>query len=122
MLDNLHKYKKRYEVYLGIDYTEKLKELSNTSNEHRTISDEILDRNQSLVKNSSNIIDILKSSSFYGILDANGKYYLTSFVATFPTDIELNLKTKGKSTAPIRPNLQEDIIIDKNKINTIVTE
>lgn len=122
MLDNLHKYKKRYEVYLGIDYTEKLKELSNTSNEHRTISDEILDRNQSLVKNSSNIIDILKSSSFYGILDANGKYYLTSFVATFPTDIELNLKTKGKSTAPIRPNLQENIIIDKNKINTIVTE
>lgn len=122
LLDNLHKYKKRFDVYNGIDYTEKLKKLSNTENEHKTVSDEILTRNQDMVQNSSDIIDILKSSAFFGILDTNGKYYLKTFIATFPTEIELNLRTKGKSTAPIRPNLQENLIIDKNKINTIVTK
>ncbi len=46
----------------------------------------------------------------HGTVDVNGKFYMTNFVETYPTDIVLNYKNKGKATAPIKPNLRDEII------------
>ncbi len=45
-----------------------------------------------------------------GIIDVNGKFYVTNENETYPTDIVLNYKNKGKNTAPFEPNLRDDII------------
>ena len=41
------------------------------------------------------------NNHFYGIIDANGDYYLTTFRTSFPTEIKFNFENKGKTTAPI---------------------
>lgn len=58
------------------------------------------------------------SSPFFGIIDANGDYYLTTFWSTYPTKLKLNFANKDKKTAPIKPDLQEDLVITKKVINT----
>ena len=45
------------------------------------------------------------NNHFYGIIDANGDYYLTTFHTSFPTEIKFNFENKGKTTAPIAPIL-----------------
>ena len=45
-----------------------------------------------------------------GLIDINGKFYLTNWYETYPTDIELNYKNKGKKTAPISPSLRSEKI------------
>ena len=45
-----------------------------------------------------------------GLIDINGKFYLTNWYETYPTDIELNYKNKGKITAPISPYLRSEKI------------
>lgn len=63
-----------------------------------------------LKKQSKN--QIIKNAKKYkgGIIDLNGKFYLTNYKEIFPTNIQLNYSTKNKSTAPIYPNLNEEII------------
>ncbi len=56
---------------------------------------------------------------FYGIIDANGDYYLTTFHSSFPTEIKLNFENKGKTTAPIAPYLQKDIPLTRSVINNV---
>lgn len=56
---------------------------------------------------------------FYGIIDANGDYYLTTFHTSFPTEIKFNFENKGKTTAPIAPYLQKDTPITRNVINNV---
>lgn len=48
------------------------------------------------------------NNHFYGIIDANGDYYLTTFHTSFPTEIKFNFENKGKTTVPIAPYLQKD--------------
>ena len=60
----------------------------------------------------------LSNKYFVGIIDANGKYYLTDFRTTAPTEIKLNFEN-NKETASINPNLQEDLIITKKDIQNI---
>ncbi len=75
------------------------------------------------IKNAKSIQDIIYRkdghSKYYGILDANGRYYLTDFYLTIPTELNLNFENKDKLTAPIEPYLQKDLIITKRIINTI---
>jgi hypothetical protein len=47
-----------------------------------------------------------------GLIDINGKFYMTNYAETYPTNITLNYKNKEKITAPIEPNLRRDKIID----------
>lgn len=56
---------------------------------------------------------------FYGIIDANGDYYLTTFRTSFPTEIKFNFENKGKTTAPIAPYLQKDTPLTRNVINNV---
>lgn len=56
---------------------------------------------------------------FYGVIDANGDYYLTTYQITFPTEIKLNFENKNKSTAPIAPLLQKDMPLRKSVINNV---
>lgn len=56
---------------------------------------------------------------FYGIIDANGDYYLTTFHTSFPTEIKFNFENKGKTTAPIAPYLQKDTPLTRNVINNV---
>ena len=55
----------------------------------------------------------------YGKIDLNGKFYMTNYIETYPTDIVLNYKNKKKQTAPIKPNLREDEVITKEMIEKI---
>ena len=56
---------------------------------------------------------------FYGMVDANGKYYLTTFQISFPTEIKFNFENKDKLTAPIAPYLQEDLPLKRSVINNV---
>lgn len=53
-----------------------------------------------------------------GIIDINGKYYVTNWYETYKTDIQLNYKNKDKKTADISPNLRKNPIT-KNMLNKI---
>ena len=59
------------------------------------------------------------NNHFYGIIDANGDYYLTTFHTSFPTEIKFNFENKGKITAPIAPYLQKDTPLTRNVINNV---
>lgn len=59
------------------------------------------------------------NNHFYGIIDANGDYYLTTFHTSFPTEIKFNFENKGKTTAPIAPYFQENTPITRNVINNV---
>lgn len=59
------------------------------------------------------------NNHFYGIIDANGDYYLTTFNTSFPTEIKFNFENKGKTTAPIAPYLQKDTPLTRNVINNV---
>lgn len=59
------------------------------------------------------------NNHFYGIIDANGDYYLTTFHTSFPTEIKFNFENKEKTTAPIAPYLQKDTPLTRNVINNV---
>lgn len=59
------------------------------------------------------------NNHFYGIIDANGDYYMTTFHTSFPTEIKFNFENKGKITAPIAPYLQKDTPLTRNVINNV---
>ena len=51
------------------------------------------------------------AKTFYeGIIDINGKLYITNWYENYLTDIQLNYKNKDKKTAEISPALNEKII------------
>lgn len=45
---------------------------------------------------------------YFGMIDANGDYYLTNYYETYKTDLKLNFKNKNKKTPPINPSLTSD--------------
>lgn len=83
-------------------------------------------RNRSLqdIQNIKRVRDFRKINKdmnrhFYGIVDANGDYYLTTFRTSFPTEIKFNFENKGKTTAPIAPYLQKNTPLTRNVINNV---
>ena len=111
----LHKYKTLYKNSLStrINMTEKI---------NRTLKqkpdNEFLERVQIIENNmpQTTLFDYL-NSDIIGIIDANGKYYLTNYVLTIPTELALNFKNKNKITADIKPNLTDDYTITKDFVN-----
>ena len=49
----------------------------------------------------------LEKENLAGIIDINGKLYITNWYESYPTDIQLNYKNKDKTTAEIQPNLSQ---------------
>lgn len=49
----------------------------------------------------------------YGILDINGKFYVTNFYETYKTDIQLNYNNQNKKTAGISPELRKKQMIQE---------
>ena len=45
-----------------------------------------------------------------GIIDVNGKFYITNWYECYPTDVQLNYCNKDKKTADINPSLNEKIV------------
>lgn len=115
--NKLQEYKNLYKVHNAIDYTEKLLKLSDAENYHLQLTNEDIELANNTVKTMDNPLQAVIDCKFCGITDANGDFYLTTYNSTYPTEIKLNLSTSGKTTAPIRPNLREDLPITKNKIN-----
>lgn len=61
--------------------------------------------------------NVEKGIKFYnGIIDLNGKLYMTNYIESYPTDIVLNYNNKGKPTAHMAPNLRRDKVITKDLI------
>ena len=56
--------------------------------------------------------------NYVGVIDANGNYYFTNYEHSIPTELSLNLSSKGKTTAPIRPYLS-NVVLTKEKINDL---
>ena len=78
--------------------------------------DKLLDSLDCLKKEPNNIN---KYRAFLvGIVDANGKFYMTNYEYTLPTEIRLNFDNK-KETAPIKPRIIKDFVIKKNEINNL---
>lgn len=119
------------------DYYERLGDISKTisvseraskivpDNDVMAIADKEM-RNRSLqdIQNIKRVRDFRKINKdmnrhFYGIVDANGDYYLTTFRTSFPTEIKFNFENKGKSTVPIAPYLQKDTPLTRNVINNV---
>lgn len=115
ILNNLHQYKKRYIVDTRINYTEKLYKISSKENSCSQNTNKRVEYSNKIIKELQDTY----FKDFLGIVDSNGSFYLTSFIASYPTEIKLNLSSSDKKTAPIRPNLQENIIVTKNTINNI---
>lgn len=53
---------------------------------------------------------------FVGIIDSNGKYYMTNYFFSIPTELRLNFKNE-KETPPIKPNLLDELKITRSMIN-----
>ncbi len=86
-------------------------------------SQKIRRRNIRQIKNAKTVNDVLLDKHgfmhYAGLLDSNGKYYLTDFYTTFPTELSLNFENKDKKTAPIKPYLQENHVIKRSLINSL---
>lgn len=83
----------------------------------------VTDKKSSVYRNSKNeeYNNPIKAAKYFenGLIDVNGKFYVTNWYETYQTDIQLNYKNKDKITAPISPNLRKQKITKDmlNKIN-----
>ena len=125
LFDYINKYKKIYRNRLEhANITENL--INNFNLDNKVKEDyqkNIKDYKDALTERKS-LIDFIKPNeafedSYVGILDINGKFYLTNYGVTLPTEIKLNFKNKNKLTAPIEPCLLEDKIVKRSFINDI---
>jgi hypothetical protein len=107
-----------FEVKRGVTLAERGQDVFGKTNRHAMNTGNAAYNDRIRVQNSKSAKDFLKGH-YNGILDANGKYYLTTWASTFPTEIKLNFESSDKFTAPIRPYLQEDTPITRSVINTI---
>ena len=113
----IHNLNNEFDSYRYITFAEKT---------NKTLNPDKLTQYNESRKNQSSINRLrelkqnyaLSNKYFVGIIDANGKYYLTDFRTTAPTEIKLNFEN-NKETASINPNLQEDLIITKKDIQNI---
>ena len=107
-----------FEVKRDVTIAERGQKIFGKDNNHALSTDLAAGTHTRRVRNAMNVKEFL-NGSFSGILDANGKYYLTTWAATFPTEIRLNFENKDKLTAPIRPFLKEDTPVKRTLINTM---
>lgn len=76
--------------------------------------DVMVERQKTALNNYKNVpMASVQKNEFEGFIDANGKFYLTDYLMTFPTELQLNFENKNKKTAPIKPALQESVVTRK---------
>lgn len=107
-----------FEVKRGVTLAERGQDIFGKDNRHAINSGNTAYNDKMHVLSLKSAKDFLKGN-YSGILDANGKYYLTTWVSTYPTGIKLNFENADKLTAPIRPYLKEDTPITRAVINTV---
>ncbi len=127
------KAKRRINYYLGVlnyimdrqysdgvilvDKTRLLKNVGKDNNYYQSSMEQVK-KDIDTIKSSSVPTDFI-DKQMAGIVDSNGDYYITTYYTTFPTELKLNFKNKNKQTPPIRPSLQEDLIISRDVINNV---
>lgn len=102
--------------YRVIDFTEKAKKTMDVDKESLDFMERVLSRSYKEIAEAKRLKTFFHKT--YGITDANGKYYITNFRFTMPTEIQLNFKNK-KETASIGPNLRQDFLLTKKKIKEL---
>lgn len=113
------KNKEQIQKYLS-DYKSKLKEITTFIGISGRLSNIVKDKKNKVYKDSKirefNNCRYAANHFQNGIIDINGKYYLTNWQETYKTDIQLNYENKDKQTADINPNLRRKKI-NKNMLN-----
>lgn len=108
----------KYDSNVGLHKESKFAEYVGTENVHYMLTQLHIKQCSDIVKNSEHPLVYL-DNIFGGIIDSNGDYYIFTPGVTFPTELKLNFKNKNKQTPPIRPSLQEDLIISRDVINNV---
>lgn len=98
-----------------ISFSEKAKEYFGTENLLVEEADDKLAGCVDYIESEPSSIDKYRNY-FVGIIDSNGKYYLTNYELTIPTELKLNF-SNNKETARIKPYLIKDKILKKVEIN-----
>ena len=117
LANNLHKYKKMYKdsKSTNVSFTERAVRNFGSDNPIAQKYSQIVAEAKDNIEYTS-LFDYL-NSDIVGVVDSNGKYYLTTYVFTVPTELSLNFKNKDKQTADIKPNFFSDKLVTKEFIN-----
>lgn len=117
IIGNLHKYKKLYKDSKStkVSFTERAIRNFGSDNPIAEKYSKIVNEANKYIDNTL-LFDYL-NSDIVGLIDSNGKYYLTTYVFTVPTELQLNFKNKDKQTADIKPNMLSNHVITKDLIN-----
>lgn len=105
-----------FERYRYVSFSEKARRILKPNEEITRVEDKKILAGIDLLKDLKQ--NTLVQNNFVGILDSNGKYYLTNFRFTVPTEIKLNFEN-NKETAPISPNLKSRVLITKSEIKNL---
>ena len=74
----------------------------------RIVTDPKAEINKETRRNQFNNPNLIAKHFFkFGILDLNGKFYITNYYETYKTDIQLDYINKNKKTAQIAPELRK---------------
>lgn len=112
---NLLKYKDKLAVRY-ITFSEKAKKIFGNENLLAEDADDKLMGSLAYTETEPSSIEKYRNY-FVGIIDSNGKYYLTNFELTIPTELKLNFKN-NKETAQIKPYLIKEKMLMKDEINS----
>ena len=100
-----------------ITMTDKIKKKFSEKSELAKDNKKVLDATKKFIrKQDLDIVDYREN--FVGMIDANGKYYMTNYKATFPTELQLNFVNR-KNTPQIKPELQQDAVLSRVDINNL---
>ena len=111
---NLHEY---YENLAAryITFSEKAKNFFGINNSLFEEADDKFIESLKYLETEPSSIDKYRNY-FVGIIDSNGKYYLTNYELSVPTELKLNFNN-NKETAPIKPYLMKEKIVTRSEIN-----
>ncbi len=129
---NIYSYKRLLgHVNTNPSISERLNKIYSPDNSEVKKTDIIIAKSRENVMSAKNIHNILNGETiklnayetahpnYAGLIDSNGKYYITNYYTTYPTELQLNFENKDKQTAPIHPYLNEDLPIKKTLINSL---
>lgn len=111
--------------------SERLNKIYSPENSEVKRTNIIISKSRENIRSATNIHNILNGETiklnayetaypnYAGLVDSNGRYYITNYYTTYPTELQLNFENKDKQTAPIHPYLNEDLPIKKTLINSL---
>lgn len=111
---NLSKIKNKFDNFRLPTLHEKARRIFDYNKDAIERTNELIDESIELLEKVTGLETY--RNNFYGILDSNGRYYLTNFNITIPTELRLNF-INNKKTAPIKPYLKEGFLVKRGMIN-----